>query len=75
MTEWFLQSLFPTTGLSSDDVGVVVHVYPRQEAYEVEFVTLAGQTAAIVTRYRETRLLNPTARTGARFEEGHVLAC
>jgi hypothetical protein len=34
---------------SSGDVGVVVHVYPRQEAYEVEFVTLAGQTGAIVT--------------------------
>jgi hypothetical protein len=36
-------------GLEPGDVGVVVHVYPRHEAYEVEFVTLAGQTAAIVT--------------------------
>ena len=36
-------------GLEPGDVGVVVHVYPRQEAYEVEFVTLAGQIAAIVT--------------------------
>ena len=36
-------------GLEPGDVGVVVHVYPRQEAYELEFVTLAGQTAAIVT--------------------------
>jgi hypothetical protein len=36
-------------GLEPGDVGVVIHVYPRQEAYEVEFVTLAGQTAAIVT--------------------------
>jgi hypothetical protein len=36
-------------GLELGDVGVVVHIYPRQEAYEVEFVTLAGQTAAIVT--------------------------
>jgi hypothetical protein len=36
-------------GLEAGDVGVVVHVYPRHEAYEVEFVTLAGQTAAIVT--------------------------
>ena len=36
-------------GLEPGDVGVVIHVYPRDEAYEVEFVTLAGQTAAIVT--------------------------
>jgi hypothetical protein len=36
-------------GLEPGDVGVVIHVYPRNEAYEVEFVTLAGQTAAIVT--------------------------
>jgi hypothetical protein len=36
-------------GLEPGDVGVVVHVYPRHEAYEVEFVTLAGQPAAIVT--------------------------
>jgi hypothetical protein len=36
-------------GLEPDDIGVVVHVYPRKEAYEVEFVTLAGQTATIVT--------------------------
>jgi hypothetical protein len=39
----------PDHGLEPGDVGVVVHIYPRQEAYEVEFVTLAGQTAAIVT--------------------------
>lgn len=36
-------------GFEPGDVGVVVHVYPKQEAYEVEFVTLAGQTAAVVT--------------------------
>jgi hypothetical protein len=39
----------PDHGLEPGDVGVVVHVYPREEAYEVEFVTLGGQTAAIVT--------------------------
>ena len=36
-------------GLEPGDVGAVVHIYPRHEAYEVEFVTLAGQTAAVVT--------------------------
>lgn len=36
-------------GLEVGDVGAVVHVYPRHEAYEVEFVTLTGTTAAVVT--------------------------
>ena len=36
-------------GLEPGDIGAVVHVYPRHEAYEVEFVTLTGQTAAVVT--------------------------
>jgi hypothetical protein len=30
-------------------VGNVVHVYQDDEAYEVEFVTLDGHTAAVVT--------------------------
>jgi len=36
-------------GLEPGDIGAVVHVYPRHEAYEVEFVTLTGRTAAVVT--------------------------
>ena len=36
-------------GLEPGDVGAVVHVYPRDEAFEVEFVTLTGTTAAVVT--------------------------
>ena len=36
-------------GLEAGDIGAVVHVYPRSEAYEVEFVTLTGRTAAVVT--------------------------
>ena len=36
-------------GLQPSDVGIVIHIYPRQKAYEAEFITLAGQTAAIVT--------------------------
>lgn len=35
--------------LEAGDVGTVVHVYKDGEAYEVEFVTLDGQTAAVVT--------------------------
>ena len=36
-------------GLEPGDIGAVVHIYPRHEAYEVEFVTLTGRTAAVVT--------------------------
>jgi hypothetical protein len=36
-------------GLEAGDVGTVVHVYRDGGAYEVEFVTLDGHTAAVVT--------------------------
>ena len=36
-------------GLEPGDIGAVVHIYPQHEAYEVEFVTLTGKTAAVVT--------------------------
>lgn len=36
-------------GLETGDVGTVVHVYRDGRAYEVEFTTLAGKTAAVVT--------------------------
>ena len=36
-------------GLEAGDVGTVVHVYKDEQAYEVEFVTLDGHTAAVVT--------------------------
>ena len=36
-------------GLEAGDVGTVVHLYPDGRAYEVEFVTLGGRTAAVVT--------------------------
>jgi len=36
-------------GLEPGDIGAVVHIYPQHEAYEVEFVTLTGRTAAVVT--------------------------
>ena len=35
--------------LEPGDIGAVVHVYPQHEAYEVEFITLTGRTAAVVT--------------------------
>ena len=36
-------------GLEAGDVGTVVHVYRDGRAYEVEFTTLDGKTAAVVT--------------------------
>ena len=39
----------PEEGLEPGDVGTVVHVYEDGQAYEVEFVTLDGHTAAVVT--------------------------
>ena len=39
----------PSEGLVAGDVGTVVHVYRDGKAYEVEFTTLEGKTAAVVT--------------------------
>jgi hypothetical protein len=44
-----LTTAVPDHGLEPGDVGTVVHVYKDGEAYEVEFVTLDGHTAAVVT--------------------------
>jgi hypothetical protein len=39
----------PAEGLEAGDVGTVVHVYRGGEAFEVEFTTLDGRTAAVAT--------------------------
>lgn len=39
----------PSEGLVAGDVGTVVHVYRDGQAYEVEFTTLEGKTAAVIT--------------------------
>jgi hypothetical protein len=44
-----LTKSLPEHGLEKGDVGSVVHVFGQGEAYEVEFVTLKGETAALVT--------------------------
>lgn len=36
-------------GLEAGDVGVVIHAHRDGEAYEVEFITLNGNTLAIET--------------------------
>jgi hypothetical protein len=44
-----LKSAVPAEGLEAGDVGTVVHVYRDGLAYEVEFTTLEGNSAAVVT--------------------------
>ena len=44
-----LTAAVPTEGLESGDVGTVVHIYKDGLAYEVEFTTLDGKTAAVTT--------------------------
>ena len=39
----------PEDGLEAGDVGTVVTVYSDGNAYEIEFTTLEGKTAAVAT--------------------------
>ena len=44
-----LREEIPDQGLEAGDVGTVIHVHQKREAYEVEFVALDGETLAIAT--------------------------
>ena len=44
-----LTSDIPDEGLEAGDVGTVVHIHRDGAAYEVEFLTLTGQTVAVAT--------------------------
>ena len=44
-----LKTAIPAEGLEAGDVGTVVNVYRDGLAYEIEFTTLDGKTAAVVT--------------------------
>jgi hypothetical protein len=39
----------PGEGLKAGDVGTVIHVYDKERAFEVEFLTLHGETVAVAT--------------------------
>jgi Domain of unknown function (DUF4926) len=39
----------PDERLTAGDVGTVVHIHGAGEGYEVEFMTFAGETVAVVT--------------------------
>lgn len=44
-----LTSDMPEHGLKAGDIGAVVLVHNGGQSYEVEFVTLSGDTVAVVT--------------------------
>jgi uncharacterized protein DUF4926 len=39
----------PDGGLKAGDIGTVVHIHENGAAYEVEFMTLAGETICVAT--------------------------
>lgn len=60
-----LQDL-PENSLKAGDIGTVVHIHKGGAGYEVEFMTLVGETVAIVT------LLPSQLRPIARRDLAHV---
>jgi hypothetical protein len=44
-----LTQALPESGLREGDLGTVVHIHGQGEAFEVEFATMDGATAALVT--------------------------
>ena len=57
----------PAEGLEAGDVGTVVHIYRDGLAYEIEFTTLEGDTAAVVTvEARQVRPVHKREITRAR---------
>lgn len=56
----------PEEGLTAGDVGTVVHIHNNGEGYEVEFMTLTGQTIAVAS------LLGQQVRPVSRQDVAHV---
>ena len=56
----------PGEGLKAADIGTVVHIHQGGQGYEVEFMTLVGETVAVVT------LLQSQLRPIARRDLAHV---
>jgi hypothetical protein len=56
----------PEEELQAGDIGTVVHIHQDGAGYEVEFMTLAGETVAVVT------LMPPQLRSIARRDLAHV---
>jgi hypothetical protein len=63
-----LTAKVPDEGLEAGDVGTVVHIHKGGEGYEVEFMTLTGETVAIVTLLA-AQVRPPTRRDLAHTRE------
>ncbi|HJX10251.1 MAG TPA: DUF4926 domain-containing protein [Candidatus Binatia bacterium] len=44
-----LKKSVPEQGLKAGDIGTVIRVYNKGEAFEVEFLTIHGETVAVAT--------------------------
>ena len=44
-----LRKSIPDQNLKAGDVGTVIHVHKKGEAFEVEFLTLHGETVGLAT--------------------------
>ena len=55
-----LKSDLPEHNLKSGDIGTVVLVHGNSDGYEVEFVSLDGETVAVVSLYADQ--LRPIGR-------------
>ena len=58
----------PAEALLAGDVGTVIHVHKGDVGYEVEFMTLTGQTIAVAT-VLPNQLRPVSARDVARIRE------
>jgi hypothetical protein len=56
----------PENGLQAGDVGTVVHIHGDGAGYEVEFMTLTGETVAVAT------VLPPQLRPVGKRDVTHV---
>lgn len=56
----------PDDGLKAGDIGTVVHVHEGGAGYEVEFMTLTGETITVTT------LMASQARPIRRHDVAHV---
>ena len=62
-----LTSDVPDASLKAGDVGTVVHIHAEGAAFEIEFLTLDGKTAAIATvKGDQVRPVTPRDLTHAR---------
>jgi hypothetical protein len=63
-----LTEAVPDAALEVGDIGTVVHVHPAGAGYEVEFMTLTGDTVAVVT-LRPAQLRSVQSRDVAHARE------